>query len=263
MKAALTWIPFLSLLKKECKRFFRVIGQTVLTPMVNSALYLLIFGVSIGERIGLVHEISYIAFLIPGLMMMGTVSNSFQNASSSLSISKFNGDLEDIKAAPLTANQIVWAMSMAATLRGMLVSLVIFVIGQVFVYVTQGAMIGVHSIFLTLLFLMCAGLSFGGLGLFVGFLAKSFDQISAVSTFLLVPFIYLGGVFFSLEHLHPFWIRLAHYNPMFYFINGIRYGILGISDVDLQKAFMVVGLSCLLFYAMAYLSVKKGTYHRW
>ena len=262
-KREMMWIPFLSLLKKETKRFFRVIGQTLLVPLVNSTLYLLIFGVSLGKSIQVGGVNSYLAFLIPGLVMMGVLNNAFQNSSSSIGTSKFHGDLEDLKISPLRAWQIVWALGIGGLIRGLLVGCVTFSIGEVFYYIQMGELLPISNPFLLLFFLFLGGLSFSFLGISIAFHAKSIDQLSAITGFILLPLMYLGGVFFPLDQLHSFWRSVSQINPMLYFINGVRYGILSIGDIPVLLALFVAFLTTLITYLIALRVVRTGNYSRW
>lgn len=257
------WIPFFALFRREVWRFYKVIAQTVMTPMINSSLYLLIFGVSLGQKISMADGISYLAFLIPGLVMMATLNNSFQNASSSISISKFSGELEDLRAAPLSTAQIVWAMSLGGLVRGLLVGSITYIVGAVFFYFYEGSSFVIHHPFILAFFLIGGGLAFAKFGLGVAVWAKSFDQLSAVGSFVLLPLIYLGGVFFSLEGLHPVWQSISKFNPMLYFINGVRYGVLGKSDVDVMTAAIVTIVALVFFHMIARYCIRNGEFSRW
>jgi len=259
----LQWVPLKSLLKKETMRFWRVIAQTLLIPLVNSTLYLLIFGVSLGNSIQVSSGHPYIAFLIPGLIMMGVLNNAFQNTSSSIATSKFHGDLEDLRVVPITNLQIVIAMAMAGMIRGFLVGLVTYSVGQAFFLITQNTWMTVEHPFALLYFLCVGGISFACLGIAVGFEAKSIDQLSAVGGFILLPLLYLGGVFFPLTNLHPFWQTLSKANPMLYFINGVRYGILGHSDISAAGCAIFSGATMLITFGFALRAVKRGPYQRW
>ncbi len=257
------WDSFVSLYVREMKRFMKVIFQTVFTPLVNSTLYLLIFGVSLGANIQLENNVSYLAFLIPGLVMMGVLNNAFQNSSSSIVSGKFSGDLEDLKVVPLTPQMILWAMSIAGLTRGLLVGFVTYAVGEVFQYVIDGSFTAVAHPFHLLFFLAVGGLTFANLGVAVAFWAKTFDQMSAIGSFILLPLIYLGGVFFSLKGLHPFWQGVAHFNPVLYLINGVRYGLLGVSDVDVGLAAGVSLASLVLFQFLGLRALRQGSYTRW
>ncbi|HAG91762.1 MAG TPA: ABC transporter permease [Bdellovibrionales bacterium] len=257
------YLPFFSLLHREISRFFKVAAQTVLTPMINSSLYLLIFGISLGPSIHIEGGISYLAFLIPGLVMMACLNNSFQNSSSSVVGAKFGGDLEDLKSAPLTPQNLIWAYSLGALTRGLIVGSLTFLVGEIFFYVSEGHWLAVQHPLILMVFLVIGSFTFSQLGISVAFWAKTFDQLSAVSGFVLLPLIYLGGVFYSVSNLHPFWQAVSRSNPLLYLINGVREGILGTSDVQMPLAFAVALAGFLVTHALAYWSLKKGSYLRW
>lgn len=260
---SLRWIPFVTLLEREIARFMKVLAQTIVTPMINSTLYLLIFGVSLGGSIQLASGVSYLAFLIPGIVMMGCLNNAFQNSSSSIVSAKFGGDLEDLRVSTLSNFQIIWALGFGGLIRGAIVAIVTLIVGQLFFYFSKGELLGVaHPLYL-LFFLIIGGLSFAQLGISVAFWAKTFDQLSAVSAFILLPLLYLGGVFFSIDGLHPFWKTLAQFNPLLYLINGVRFGLLGVSDVSVGVSALVAVVSLCVFHMVALRSLKQGSFVRW
>lgn len=263
MTVDLVWTPFKTLLKREIARFMKVVAQTVVTPFVNASLYLLIFGVSLGQKIEIGHGLPYLAFLIPGLVMMGCLNNAFQNTSSSIIASKFGGDLEDLKAAPIQSWQILTALAIGALVRGMMVAAVTWSAGEIAYYLQFGELMGIHNFPIVLLFLVIGGLIFANIGVSVGFWARNFDQLSAIGGFVLLPLIYLGGVFFSTDHLPPFWRNVALFNPLLYMINGVRYGALGQSDVDWITALVVSLVALIVTFGLAMWSLKKGSFHRW
>jgi ABC-2 type transport system permease protein len=258
-----SFIPFWALLRREIQRFQKVLVQTVVTPLINSCLYLLIFGVSIGSRLGESHGLSYLAFLIPGLVMMGCLNNAFQNSSSSIVSSKFTGDLEDYKVSLLTSRQIVWAMSLGGLFRGFVVGSITFVVGDLFLYWTQGRLIPFSHPLAAVFFLVLGGLAFAQMGIAVAFWAQSFDQLSAVTSFLLLPLLYLGGVFFSIESLHPFWRHVAEMNPLLYLINGVRYGLVGASDVSIEKAAVIAVVFMLAMFLLSVRTLNRSSFSRW
>lgn len=260
---SLGWTPFLTLVHKEIMRFVKVIGQTVITPIINSTLYLLIFGVSLGSNITMANGIQYLAFLIPGLVMMAALNNAYQNSASSVITSKFHGDLSDLRIMPITGQQIVWAMSIGGLTRGLCVGGLTYLVSQVFYITTQGELIHFQNWPLFLFFTCVGSLSFAMLGIAVGFNASSFDKVNAISSFVLVPLLYLGGVFYSLESLHPFWQNLSKINPLLYFINGVRYSTIGVSDVRVETALVVSISSLLIMFVIATRCVKNGSYSRW
>lgn len=252
---------FWALFRRECKRFIRVFGQTVLTPIMSASLYLLIFGLSLGAHIPVKGDLPYLLFLIPGLLMMGVLNNSFQNSSGSIITSKFHGDLEDLKTTPLSSHQIVWAMSLAGLFRGALVASSIAITSVIFAHL-QGLKLTVQHLDWLVFFVIMGGISFAQLGLVVGFFAKSFDQLNAFGMFVLLPLIYLGGVFFSLDNLHPFWAKVAAVNPLLYYINGLRYAILGVSDFSVLTATTVALIFLAITTSLSYTAIKHGRYHR-
>jgi ABC-2 type transport system permease protein len=256
-------IAFTTLYKREVRRFLRVMGQTVVTPIINSSLYLLIFGVSLGASIELKSGITYLAFLIPGLIMMSVLNNAFQNTSSSIVNSKFHGELQDLRVMPLSTQTIVWAFALGGLTRGLMVGLITYIVGAVFYFIQYQEILAVHHPIYLLLFLAIGGISFSFLGISVSFWAKNFDQLSAIGSFVLLPLMYLGGVFYSIELLHPFWQAITKVNPMLYFINGVRYGLVGVSDVDVNLSLVISAISLVVLFALANRSVKRGTYSRW
>lgn len=256
-------IPFMTLIDREITRFMKVIVQTVFSPILSSFLYLLIFGVSLGSSIQMKNGEVYLAFLIPGLVVMGLINNAFQNTSSSIITSKFSGDIEDIRVAPIGPNQIVWAMGIAGVFRGALVGLITGLVGETFFYAQNGSFLLVEHPFVMIFFTLAGGFIFSFCGIFVAFVAKTFDQLSAFSSFILLPLTYLGGVFISTDHLSPFFQKLSHANPLFYLINGFRYSILGHSDVELSLALTMTSISMFVTFLMARYALKNGSYSRW
>lgn len=256
-------VPFITIYEREIRRFLKVSVQTVFSPLISSGLYLLIFGVSLGKSITIHESVSYLAFLIPGLLMMSVLNNAFQNSSSSIISGKFSGDLEDWRIAPLRESEILMAMALGGLTRGFVVGLITFITGELFHYFVMGEWIAIQHPLALVFFLVVGGLSFALFGVSVAFWARTFDQLSAVNSFILLPLIYLGGVFFSINSLHPFWQTVSQMNPLFYFINGIRSGILGISDVDVDSAYIVSSVALVGFYILAYRALTKGSYNRW
>lgn len=256
-------IGFITIFKREIARFLKVVVQTVITPFVSSFLYLLIFGVSLGGQMQSHQGVSYLAFLIPGLMMMGLINNAFQNSSSSIVSSKFSGDLEDLRVAPVTDQEIILAMSLGAVVRGSIVAVITYIVGSLFLLYQQGEWLIIAHPLITLFFLIMGGLIFGAIGISVAFWARSFDQLSAFSAFVLLPLTYLGGVFLSIERLHPIWQMVSKFNPLLYLINGLRYGVLGTSDVNIWTAVVISVIGLAAFYMVARWSLKKGSFQRW
>jgi ABC-2 type transport system permease protein len=177
-------------------------------------------------------------------------------------ISKYHGDIEDLRIVPLTPVQIVWAMSIASLLRGLIVGLTVFLTGELFSYLQTGVLYSVDHPLWMGYFLIIGGLAFGQIGLVVGFTAKTFDHMNAFSSFILLPLIYLGGVFFSLQNLHPFWQTASLGNPLLYYINGVRYAMISVSDIPVTSC-AIIGLLFLCFSTVAaYVAVRRGNFQR-
>jgi ABC-2 type transport system permease protein len=256
-------IGFRTLLRREISRFMKVLVQTILTPFVSSFLYMLVFGVSLGSQVQMKSGVPYLLYLLPGLMMMGLLNNAYQNSSSSIVNMKFTGDLEDLRIVPLSNSQIVWAMSLAALIRGVIVLTVTYLVGSAFLLLGGNPFPFPEHPMLFLFFTIVAGLTFGNMGISIAFWAKTFDQLSAISTFLLLPLTYLGGVFISLEKLQGFWKSAALVNPLLYFIEGLRYGLIGVSDVSPVIAMFVSCFSLLIFHFLAMRALRPGSFSRW
>lgn len=261
--ADIRYTPFYALLNREVSRFMKVAIQTVITPFVSSALYLMIFGVSLGKSIVMKNQMPYLSFLIPGLVMMACLNNSFQNTSSSVVSSKFSGDLEDLKVAPFSGTQIILALTLAAMLRGLIVGAITFGVGEGAYYLSYNQLLTISHPFELFVFLVLGCMCFANFGLMVAFWAKTFDQLAAISGFVLMPLIYLGGVFFSVEHLPHFWKSVSLFNPLLYMINGVRYGILGASDVEPGVSFVVSAAAFLVTLMFAIRSMRHGSFQRW
>ena len=255
--------PFWGVLFREIKRYFKVPYQTLGTPLINSLLYLFIFGLSLGQSITLPGYPSYLFFLIPGLIMMTTIKNAFDNASSSVVSSKYSGELIDLRITPLTPIQIASGFCLAGLSRGLIVAMVTYITSALVVFFTQPINLPIKHLAILLYFMFISGGGFALMGLTIGMISKNFDSLNAFSAFLLVPLIYLGGVFFSLNSLHPFWQLISKFNPLLYMINGVRYGFLGKSDVSIPHAMLVSFLFFCFFYSCAILTLRKGKNYHW
>lgn len=253
------FIQLTGLFKREVSRYFKVPLQTIGTPIVNTALYLMIFGVSLGSSIHMRGDLPYLAFLIPGLIAMSVIKNSFDNSTSAIIGPKYVNELQDLRVVPLSIYQIAWAKSLASISRGLLVGVITYLVGQVFFYGLEGKIISIANPLALIYFLFVGGIGFGFLGIAVGMWSKSFEHINAVSSLILLPLIYLGGVFFSLENLLPIWKQISFFNPLFYIINGVRYAILGATDVSFIVSAIVTMTFVCMAYLSAHLSLKKGS----
>ncbi len=252
-------IQFQGVCMREISRLFKIPLQTFGAPIVNAVLYLMIFGVGLSGSIRSNEGVSYLAFLIPGLITMSVIKNAFDNAASSIIGPKYVNDLQDLRTTPLSILQISFAKSLISLMRGIFIALITYIIGQIFFFSMYGKLIAIAHLASFFYFLCIGGLSFGFLGVGIGMWARSFEHIGAISALILLPLIYLGGVFFTLTNLDPIWQKISLFNPLFYFINGIRYGILGTTDVSFFKLIFVSLVFFFLTFIYAHLTLKKGT----
>ncbi len=246
------WLPFVTLLQKEVRRFWRVASQTLLTPIITASLYLFVFGATLGERISVLPGFSYAQFVVPGLILMGVINNSFANTSSSLFMSRYLGNIVDLLVTPVTPTQFIFAYTLAAMLRGFLVGVAVWAISLFF------AELPWPNPLAALVMAALASFLFAQFGLIAAIYANNFDSLSMYSNFLLLPLIYLGGVFYPISILPPVWAGLSHLNPLFYLIDGFRHAILGVGDLSLATAFGVGVLLAFGLFGWAALLIGKG-----
>lgn len=245
-------VAFKTLLRKELLRVFRIWKQTLLPPVITSILYILIFGVSLGSYIKDFQGVTYLQFILPGLAMMAVLTNAYTNTSSSFFGMKFQSSIQEILVSPISNLAVVGAFVLAGMIRGMIVGILVLIVGRLFTNIP------LMHIGLILFFFAVVALIFASLGLLNGLTARSFDDVSIFPTFVITPLTYLGGVFYSIALLPPFWKTLSQFNPLLYFINGIRYGFLGLTDVNIYFA---IGLSSALAvgsFGLAWYLYAKG-----
>lgn len=246
------WLPFATLLQKEVRRFLRVASQTLLTPIITASLYLFVFGATLGERISVLPGFSYAQFVIPGLILMGVINNAFANTSSSLFMSRYLGNIVDLLVTPVTPAQFILAYTLAAMLRGLLVGVAVWAISIFFAELPWAMPLA------ALAMAALASFLFAQFGLIAALYANTFDSLSMFSNFILLPLIYLGGVFYPISILPPLWAGLSHLNPLFYLIDGFRHAILGVGDLPLATAFGVGALLALALFGWAALLIGRG-----
>ncbi|HXE19153.1 ABC transporter permease [Castellaniella sp. UC4442_H9] len=225
---------FPTLLHKELMRFWKVATQTIAAPVVTALLYLLIFSHVLEDRVQVYGAISYTAFLIPGLMMMSMLQNSFANPSSSLIQSRITGNLIFVLLPPFSHRQIFAAYLVASVARGLMVGACIWAVALFFVWMP------VHEPLWLLTFAVLSCWILGTLGLIAGLWSEKFDQLAAFQNFLIVPATFLSGVFYSIYSLPPFWQAVSRWNPVFYMIDGFRYGFFALSDVSPWRGVVIV-----------------------
>ena len=247
------WVAFNTIVTKEIVRFLRIWTQTILPPAITMGIYFVVFGRFLGDRIKDFGDFSYIQFIVPGLVMMAVITNSFSNVSSSFYSAKFQRNIEELLVAPVPNYLIIWGFVAGGVARGLCVGAIVTAVSLFFVPLQ------VHDPLSVFFMLVLTATLFSLGGLLNAIFAKSFDDISIIPTFVLTPLTYLGGVFYSIELLPPFWQAASHVNPIIYMINGFRYGFIGISDVPMWMSYLVVSLFIVVLYAVCWHLVKKGT----
>jgi ABC-2 type transport system permease protein len=248
------FVAFQTLVTKEVRRFLRIWVQTLVPPVITIALYFVIFGNLIGSRIGDMSGFSYMDFIVPGLVMMAVVNNSYANVVSSFFSQKFQRSIEELLVSPVPNHVILAGFVTGGIARGLCVGVIASVIALLF------SGLHMHNIFITVLVILLASTVFSLGGFINAVYARNFDDISIIPTFVLTPLIYLGGVFYSVELLPEPWQSISHLNPIFYMVNAFRYGILGISDANVGfSLLMLLGFTVLLFtYSMILLRRGRG-----
>ena len=248
----MNWIGLLTLTSREVGRFFKVYRQTVIPGLISSVLYILIFGFTLEQRISSIEGISYTIFIIPGLIMMNTLTNASSNPSSSLLQMKLTGQVPDLMQAPLSSLEISLAFIVGGVVRGVVNGILILLIGM-----WIGGMEVLYPI-ATIGFIFVVSVAFSSMGLLLGQLADTWDQLATMQNFFLTPLSFLGGIFYSVNML-PDWAQtISAFNPIYYMINGLRYTTLGFSDSDPQYSFVIALLMSIGLSFIAIFSMKSG-----
>ena len=245
-------IALKAIVTKEILRFSRIWIQTVLPPVITTALYFIIFGNLIGPRIGEMDGFGYMEFIIPGLIMMAVITNSYANVVSSFYGSKFQRHIEEMLISPVPNYIILIGYISGGVARGLTVGVAVTVVSLVF------HPLNIHSLWVMFSMIILTAILFSLAGLINGVYAKSFDDISIIPTFVLTPLTYLGGIFYSISMLPEFWQQLSLANPILYMVNAFRYGFLGVSDISLLTSYAIsIGFIIALYVFSLYL-LRKG-----
>ncbi|MBI5922106.1 MAG: ABC transporter permease [Betaproteobacteria bacterium] len=243
---------FSTLLYKEVLRFWKVGFQTVAAPVITALLYLLIFSHVLEAHVKVYENVTYTAFLIPGLVMMSVLQNAFANSSSSLIQSKVTGSIIFVLLPPISYQAFYLAYVLAAVLRGLSVGVGVLLATLWF------APLDCREPLWIIAFAFLGGGILGSLGMIAGIWADKFDQLAAFQNFIIMPLTFLSGVFYSIHSLPPFWQRVSHWNPIFYMIDGFRYGFFGISDVSPWMSLCIVAVCFALLSALTLVMLKRG-----
>jgi len=237
---------------KEIRRFVRIWPQTLLPPAITTALYFLIFGKLIGSRIGMIHGISYMNYIVPGIILMSIISHSYANVVSSFYSTKFQHNIEELLVSPVPNWVILLGYILGGIARGLLVGIVVTAISLLFTpIVIQHLTIALLTAFLTATLFSLAG--------FINAVfADSFDDISLIPNFVLTPLSYLGGVFYTVEMLPPVWQKISLANPILYMVNAFRYGLYGVSDIEISFALIMTSAVIIILSGLSLFLLHKG-----
>lgn len=244
--------PFQTLFIKETMRFLKVAHQTITAPVITAFLYLLVFGNTLTQHVQVYPAVSYLAFLIPGLVMMSMLQNAFMNPASSLIISKMTGNLVLILLTPLSHLEFFAAYVLAAVFRAVLVGLGVLVIVCWFEPVPFVAPLWI------LVFALMGSALLASIGMIAGIHGENYDHVAGVQNFVIVPLTFLSGVFYSIKTLPPVWQQISYFNPFFYMIDGFRYGFIGHSDVSPYISLAVVSSFLLIFMGLTLTLIRRG-----
>ncbi len=243
---------FATLVDRETKKILKSKTQTIVAPVITSVLYIIVFGSFIGSQIPEVDGYSYIEFLIPGLIMMSVITNSYFNSAFSILISKFFNNVTELLTAPLSYVETVLALTLGGVVRGFVVGILTLLVSFLFVP------IGMADILVFAYFMFFVAVVFSSIGLMMGLWAETFDHLETFSSFVLTPLTFLGGVFYSINMLPDLLKTLSIFNPLLFMINGMRYGVLGISDVNILFSMALVFVLGTLLFGVNVWLFKRG-----
>ena len=243
-----------TIVQREIRRYTRIWPQTLLPPAITMVLYFVIFGSLIGARIGDMDGFSYMDYIVPGLIMMSVITNSYSNVVSSFFSTKFQRSIEELLVSPVSPHVIVIGFALGGITRGLAVAVIVTLLSMFFTDLQ------VHHLGVTVLVIILTASIFALGGFINAVFARNFDDISIIPTFVLTPLTYLGGVFYSINLLSPFWQTLSLANPVLHMVNAFRYGILGVSDIRIGVAisFMLVAVAVLYLVSVHLLKSGRG-----
>ncbi len=246
------WVALQTIVRKEVRRFMRIWPQTLLPPAITMVLYFVIFGNLIGRQIGDMNGFSYMEYIVPGLIMMSVITNSYGNVVSSFFGTKFHRSIEELLVSPASPHVILVGFVIGGVLRGLAVAAIVTALSLFFTHLQ------VHHVGVTLVVILLAATIFSLCGFINAVYARNFDDISIVPTFVLTPLTYLGGVFYSIPMLPQFWQTVSLANPILHMVNAFRYGILGVSDIHIGTAVGLMLLAAGALYALSYQLLRRG-----
>ena len=241
-----------TIVRKEIRRFLRIWVQTLIPPVITMTLYFVIFGTLIGSRIGNMGGVDYMSFVVPGLIMMSVITNSYANVVSSFFGAKMHKSVEEMLVSPMPNYVMLLGYTMGGVMRGLAVGAIVTGVSLFFTD------LNIHNLWVTILVVFFTALLFSLGGFVNAVFAKNFDDISIIPTFVLTPLTYLGGVFYTISLLPNFWQGVSKLNPILYMVNAFRYGILGVSDIDITLAFSMILLFIVALYVFCLYLLHTG-----
>jgi ABC-2 type transport system permease protein len=253
MSGSPLWVGYKTIVRKEITRILRIWGQTIVPPAITMTLYFIIFGELIGRRIGEMGGFTYMQFIVPGLVFMSVITNSYGNMVSSFFGAKFGKHIEELLISPLPNWIILAGYVTGALTRGLMVGVVVMVVSLLFTRIEVQ-----HPLVMFTVLLLTATV-FALAGMVNAIFAQKFDDIAIIPTFVLAPLTYLGGVFYSIALLPEFWQRVSVVNPILYMVNGFRYGMLGVSDVSLVMSYSVIFIAGAVLFGLCLFLLNRGT----
>jgi len=251
-RRTLNWVAFKTLAYKEVVRFARIWQQTILPPVITTSLYFVIFGNLIGPRIGKMGGFNYMDFIVPGLILMSVITNSYANVASSFFSAKFQRSVEELLVSPTADSTILFGYVVGGVARGISVGLVVTLVSLFF------SDLKIYNLWVLTSVIVLTSTLFALAGFTNGLFARKFDDISIVPTFILTPFTYLGGVFYSIKLLPDVWQTVSHFNPVLYMINAFRYGFLGVSDIPLWTSYAIIIGAIAALFALNLVMIRRG-----
>lgn len=245
-------IALYTLVRREIVRMFRIASQVFLPPIITTGLYFLIFGTLIGTRIGQIQGVDYTMFIAPGLIMMSVITNAYGNVSTSLYSLRFQKSIEEILVSPMHNGLLLLGYVIGGVVRGLMVALLVFLVSSFFIKLEF------NHLPLTMLVVLLVSALFSLAGFTNAILARNFDDVMLIPTFILTPLTYLGGVFYSISMLPPFWQTVSQFNPVVYMINAMRHAMIGQGEVNMTLSMTVICGMVILLIALNMLLLKKG-----
>ena len=246
------WVGFMTLVRKEVTRILRIWIQTIVPPAITMTLYFIIFGNLIGRRIGEMGGFDYMQYIAPGLIMMSVITNSYANVVSSFFGAKFGKHIEELLVSPLPNSLILLGHVTGGVARGLLVGVVVTMVALFFTDLSVA-----HPLITASIVLLTA-IVFSLAGFINAVFARKFDDISIIPTFVLTPLTYLGGIFYSITLLPEFWQQVSRVNPILYMVNAFRYGVLGVSDIGIGTAYLIIIAFVVALYTLSLNLLKRG-----